>query len=107
MAIPLAVGIWAAFSAIAVPLVVRILIALGIGSVTYVGIKALFDSLLANVQSQFAGFPTEVLDVIAVMRVDDAVTVLFSAIVVRLAFAGLTAAGAIQRVKWTLPTGGA
>ena len=105
MAIPLAIGFWSVFSSILVPMLVRAGIALGVGTVTYLGVKALVDSAKANIQSQFAGFTSDMLDVISVMRVDDAITVIFSAIVARLSIKGLTAAGAISKVKWSLPTG--
>lgn len=68
----------------------RVLIALGIGIVTYTGVNASLDALKANVITAWAGLPSEVVDILSAMKLGQAMGIVFSAIVARLVLNGLT-----------------
>lgn len=61
----------------------------GITTVTYIGLQELIDFTLNKVQEQFAGLPLAVLQIAAILRIDDAIAIIFSAYVVRAAMAGI------------------
>jgi hypothetical protein len=105
--VPLVTALWTAFVAIAVPLAVRVLGALGLGVATYTGVKALIDWALDFVKSNINALGADLLVYVAVFNVDRFFTIVFSAMVVRLVFVGLTSAGAITKMQWRSPGGGA
>jgi hypothetical protein len=100
---PLILALWTAFAAIAVPLVIRVLTAIGIGVATYAGVHELFDWALGLVQSNINSLGADVLQYVAVFRVDQFMTIVFSAMVTRLVFTGMNAAGAITKMQWRVP----
>jgi len=65
---------------ISVPLVKKVMIALGIGSVTYGGLFALLDQVSSYFQLQLSGLPADVLALIGIMKIDIAFTMIMSAI---------------------------
>lgn len=96
---PFITALFAGLVSLLPQLVWKVLGAVGIGLVTYQGAKAALDVLKASVVSQIGGMSADVLNLIALLQVDKAITVLFSAIVVRWTFAGMKAAtGAITKV---------
>jgi hypothetical protein len=103
---PLVTALWSAFVAIAVPLAVRVLGALGLGVATYTGIKVLIDWALDFVKTNINALGGDVLVYVAVFNVDRFMTIVFSAMLVRLVFVGLTSAGAITKMQWRAPGGG-
>lgn len=103
MAAPLVIALWSSFATIALPLVIRVLAAIGLGVATYGGIKTLVDELLALVQSSINAVGADILQWVGFFRVDQFMTIVFSAFVVRLVFMGMTATGAISRMQWRSP----
>lgn len=99
MPLPIALGIGAVLSFTLIPLVIKLLISFGIGFVTYTGVTFLLDSVLAEIQVQFAsqGF-TAVSNLLAYMNVDVAITMIFSAIVIRATLRGLQAGGDLRKM---------
>lgn len=57
----------------------RVLLALGMGFVTFKGFNVLTDSMIAEVKASFSGFPSDVTNFLAYLWVDKALGVLFSA----------------------------
>lgn len=98
MAVAIATGFGMVLASIIVPLAIRLLAALGVGFVTYAGVGLVLDQLLLMVQAQFA-FPQfpQVLNLLALMNVDKAITMMMSAITIRATLAGLSATGALRR----------
>lgn len=80
-------------------LVPRILISLGIGIATFAGVKTLVDQAKALIVTQLGGLSGDVINVLALCKVDVAINILFSALIVRLTLQGMSAAGAITRFK--------
>lgn len=70
-------------------LVGRILVALGVGVVTYTGVQAGIDSLLANLDSAIAGVPADILGLLGFMRVGEALNIIISAMSARMLLNGL------------------
>lgn len=64
---------------IAGSLVGRVLLALGIGFVTYAGFQVGIDWLLGQIKSNMSGLPSEVLSFLAWLWVDKAISMVFSA----------------------------
>lgn len=78
-------------------LVGRILISLGIGFVTYSGLDAAVDWAFDQVVSNIQGLPADVLQLLGVLQVDTAITMISSAYTARLALAGLSG-GSIRKM---------
>jgi len=100
MPLPLALGGAAVSAIIAVPLVVRILTAIGLSVVTYVGVNALWETAQAQIWSALGGVSANILTILVMARVDDAMMLVFSAGSAKLVLKGLNAAGAFSRVRW-------
>lgn len=83
--------------AIALPSVVQTLVGLGIGFASYTGLKALIDMAKQQVISNLAGLPADAVSLLAVMRVDSAISLTFSALVIRLFLSGMSQSGALTR----------
>jgi len=81
---------------IAASLVGRVLIALGIGVVTYTGAQAVLDvlkaAIIANLQAAGPLIPW-----LALAKVDVAISIILSAVGIRLVLQGLSAAGSITK----------
>ncbi len=108
MALPLAAAIWAALATVIVPLAVRLLVGIGVASVTYLGVGELWDTAQAAVATNLNATSESILIILGMARVDDAIQIVLSAGGAVLFFKGLNAAtGAITRAKWTpkLPGG--
>ncbi len=68
----------------------RVLIALGIGYVSYTGISALLAVIKSQVVSYLVGSPGTVVAIMGLLKVDVAVSIIFSALAARLVLQGLT-----------------
>lgn len=68
----------------------RVLVALGVGVVTYTGVQAGIDSLLSNLDSAIAGVPADILGLLGFMRVGQALNIIISAMSARMLLNGLT-----------------
>ena len=68
----------------------RVLIALSIGYVSYSGLSALLDALRGQVIGYLTGAPAQVVAIMGLLKVDVALSVIFSAYAARLILAGLT-----------------
>ena len=96
MPLPL-IGLGAALGAIAVPLAVKVLAALGFGFVAYTGVGLVLDQAYDLIVDQFEAMPVEALSLLALANADKAVTMLFSAYAARAALAGLGATGVLAK----------
>ena len=85
------------FLAIAPTLIGKILLALGIGVATYSGMDASLSWLKSSAVSALLGLPPSVVGMLSLMRVGSCISMVFSAILVKLALDGVTA-GVLK--KW-------
>lgn len=75
----------------------RVLIALAVGYVTYEGIDTGLTSVTSYIWSSFTGLPEKALVVMGLLRVDDNISVLLSALGARMLLNGLTS-GSITKM---------
>ena len=67
----------------------RVLVALGVGVVTYTGVQFGIDSLLSNLDSAISGVPADILGLLGFMRVGEAINIIISAMSARMLLNGL------------------
>ncbi len=67
----------------------RVLVALGVGVVTYTGVQVGIDSLLSNLDSAISGVPADILGLLGFMRVGEAMNIVISAMSARMLLNGL------------------
>ena len=80
-------------------LVGRVLVALGIGVVTFTGVNAALDELKVQAVQSFAALPPEVVGMLGMMKVGVSISIVTSAIAARLLLDGLTSD---TFKRWTL-----
>lgn len=87
---------------IAGPLVKKVLTALGIGAVSYVGINLMLAQVKAYVISSFGGAGADTLALLGLAKVDIAINIVLSAVTARAVYAGMNAAtGTISKIGST------
>jgi len=84
---------------IAPTLIGQVLISLGIGVITYSGLSASIDWLKSNFVTAVMGLPPQVVGMLSMMKVGTCVSMIFSAILIRLTIQGLTGATFKRWVK--------
>ena len=80
-------------------LVGQALIALGVGVITYSGLSLTLDWLKSNFVTAVLGLPPQVVGMLSMMKVGTCVSMIFSAILIRLTIQGLTGATFKRWVK--------
>lgn len=70
--------------------IVKLLIALGFGFITYQGVDALIGYVLQHAYANFSAVSPEMLGMLGLLKIDKALNVLSSAYVARLAIQGVT-----------------
>lgn len=75
----------------------QVLISLGISVITYVGVDTALDRLKADALSAFSGLPADLVSLLAYMKVGVSISIITSAVAVRLSLAGMT--GAVKRFR--------
>jgi len=71
-------------------LIARLLLGLGVGVLTYVGVSALMDTAYATIVGLYANIPPQILGTVGVLHLDDAIKVIFSAISIRLTISSMS-----------------
>lgn len=70
----------------------RVLVALGIGVVTFAGVDAALTALKTSAFANFSGLPATVLTVLYLTKVDLAINIIFSALLGNIAMRGIGSA---------------
>lgn len=70
--------------------IIKLLIALGFGFITYQGVDVLINNLMQHVYTNFNAVSPEMLGMLGVLKIDKALNVLASAYAARLAIRGIT-----------------
>lgn len=83
------------------PILSRIIGAIGFGFVTYAGVGLLFNQIEAAINSQVGALTSPLFAVLSISGVGHALTVILSALSIRMYLNGLNAAGNVVRTKWT------
>jgi hypothetical protein len=98
--LPVAIGFGWVLRTIAIPLVLMVLASLGIGFVVYTGMDLLLGAIETNIKAQFdnPAFQSSV-DLLVYMNMDDAVSIILSAISVRMAIIGFNIGGTFKTFR--------
>lgn len=81
------------------PFIIRaVLVGLGVASVSYIGIDAGLSALQAEVANQFGGLSSDVVAIVGLTKIDQAATVVMSAIAYRISFN--VTAGAVTKLSF-------
>lgn len=84
------------------PLVSKVLTALGLGAISYVGINLMLDQVKDYVISSFGGAAADTLLLLGLAKVDVAINIVLSAVTARAVYAGMSAAsGSITKIGST------
>lgn len=94
---PLVAGLMAALEGLGAALIAKWLVGLGISAVTYIGVSTVWESAQANIQGAFQGVGADVVVLIGMSGIDQAIMIVLSAISSALAIKGITAAGGFKR----------
>jgi hypothetical protein len=94
---------WSSLLSLVGHLVYRVVVSLGVGWVTFTGISFLVDQLLSFAQSQVSSLDPAMFQIFALLRVDDAIAMLASAISIKFTLIGMTAAGSLRKSVWRAP----
>lgn len=89
--------LWNAFLAILPSLVGRVLLSLGMSVVTYTGLQVTFGWLKDQAVAKFLLLPPDVVGMLAVLKVGESLSIIFSALLVR---ASLNAASSGTFKRW-------
>lgn len=82
-----AIGVFLA--SLITPLIARILKALGLSLITYVGVDTLTDRLLQEISTQFQGLPANIAGMVGLLSIDTAITIIISAHVAAISLQGI------------------
>lgn len=80
-----------------VPLAKKLLTALGIGMVTYVGVNFALDQAKAQLMANMSGLPADVAMLMGLFKFDIAINIVLSAVTTRLALAGVDKASGAKK----------
>lgn len=97
MPIPVAATIWTFLAATIPFLIVKILVGLGIGFITYTGAGLAIDEVATYVQSQMSGLPGYMLQLIGMLQMDTAISMILAAYAARIAVQAVS--GSITRLS--------
>lgn len=70
---------WAFFMSLVTPVVRRVLIALGIGMVTYAGYSELIDQVKNHIINQMGGLPSKTLQIITLYGLPESLSIILGA----------------------------
>jgi hypothetical protein len=76
----------------------RVLLALGFAAVTYSGVSVTLTWLRTQVLNAAGGLSADLLQLLSFLKVGEAISILFSALLVRLTLNGLSAGGSISKL---------
>lgn len=82
-------ALWGALATMMASLVGRAVLALGIGFVTYQGVMVVITAMEVAVVNAFGPMPALMVNFLAFMWIDKAITVMFSAVAVSIAVRGI------------------
>lgn len=89
--------LWGAFLRIIGSMVGRVLVSLGIAVVTYTGVDTALSKLKGDAITALMGLPPDLVALLSFLKVGVAISIVTSAVAVRLALSGMT--GAIKRFR--------
>lgn len=93
--------VWGVFTSILNAALARILSALGVGSVTFIGVNLIVGKLKTAVTALTSGFGADAVNILGMSGLGVCFSLLFSAYTIRLTLNGMDAAGNWSRIKFS------
>lgn len=90
-------ALWGGAMTVAGSIAGQVLISLGIGVVTYMGVDATLTKLKADALAALTGLPADLVGLMGYMKVGVAISIVTSAVAVKLGLNGMT--GAVKRFR--------
>lgn len=84
-----------------VPLGWKLLRGLGFTAFTYMGVKVLLDQAKSYFFSNMGSMPSAWVQVLGLLQIDVAISILFSAYIVRAVLSGMDSGGSKSGMRWT------
>ncbi|MEN7433753.1 DUF2523 family protein [Chromobacterium sp. TRC.1.1.SA] len=81
-------------------LVSRVIGAIGFGMVGYIGINSLFSALKSTIAANVSGMVVNVFAIAGLAGFGQAISIMFSALIIRATLAGMDSAGSMIQSKW-------
>ena len=103
MPVPLAGAIGYVMSHVIAALIFKVITAFGIGFVVFTGVNFFFDQAFDAIEAAMSGANAEIIKVFIIFRIDDAVTVLSSAVAIRLTLKTFGVGGNIRQLRLGVP----
>lgn len=91
-------ALFAILSTIAGPLVKRVLVSLGIGAVSLVGVNVMLQGVTSFIKSQFGSVMPEVASILGLAKVDIAINIVLAAVATRALVAGMSKSGSLEKL---------
>jgi hypothetical protein len=103
--IPVVSALLSGLALAAVPIALRVLAGVGVGVVVYQGVNALLDSVVYQVSAGLAGLPASGLAILQLLGFQTALSIILSAVAVRLTLLGVSAlTGSLSVTRFRPPT---
>lgn len=110
MALPALVGLgawaglrkflWGLLISIVPYLLSEVFLAVGIGFVTYAGVRGVLDKIMAFIATNLNGLPSDVWSILALAGLGQCLTIITSAYVSKAVLWGLTVSGTLVSPRW-------
>ncbi|TQP79886.1 DUF2523 domain-containing protein [Vibrio cholerae] len=84
-------------------LATRVAVSIGFGTATYVGVNLIFDRIFDKIQNEVGGLPANVIQMIGLIGITDAINIVMSAAFALLTFKGMNKLGQARTVVWRKP----
>jgi hypothetical protein len=80
------------------PLLLRVLVWLGFSSITYVGMSSVLTNLVSYMGGYMGGIPAVAVQIMALMKIDIALSLVLSGYAFKLAKDGISGAGSVKKL---------
>lgn len=108
MAAPIVIAAGHVLAWVISSLIFKVFAALGIGYVVMTGVGSLLDGILAEIQGLSGGLDANSIAILGMLRIDDAISVIFAAVAVRISLKTFgVSGGPIRQLVFGKPAGGA
>lgn len=94
----LVASLWGAFLSIIGSIVGRVLLALGLGVITYYGFGSVIDDLTSMGRNSLTSLPQGLKQILGLLRVGEIFSLYTSTVTVKMLYSGLKSGGSITRI---------
>ncbi len=94
---PLLYAFFAMLSAAIGPMLIRFLVSIGVGAIVFTGVDTFVTQYQSTVMASLSGMPAGALQIIGILKIGTCVNIMFSALAMRAAVAGMNA-GSVKKL---------